>query len=113
MTLTSDRWKTLESMPTPIGGVGAAYVGGRLIAVGGETPEGASDAVQAYEIKKKTWSSSELPKLLNARHGVAVTRPRLLAVRHRRRRKKGTRRLQQDSGNARLRLSVQKGSRPT
>jgi hypothetical protein len=68
----SNRWKTLESMPTRIGGVGAAYVGGRLIAVGGETPKGASDAVQAYEIKKKTWSS-DLPKLLNARHGVAVT----------------------------------------
>jgi non-specific serine/threonine protein kinase len=68
----SDSWKTLEPMPTAIGGVGAAYIGGRLIAVGGESPEGPSDAVQAYDIKKKTWSS-ELPKLLNARHGVAVT----------------------------------------
>jgi non-specific serine/threonine protein kinase len=68
----SDSWKTLKSMPTASGGIGAAYVGGRVITVGGEDPTSASDAVQAYNIQKNTWSS-QLPKLPSARHGVAVT----------------------------------------
>jgi len=67
----SDSWKTLKSMPTASGGIGAAYVGGRLITVGGESPTSASDAVQAYDIQKQAWS--QLPNLPSARHGAAVT----------------------------------------
>jgi N-acetylneuraminic acid mutarotase len=66
----SNSWKTLKSMPTASGAVGAAYVGGRVITVGGESPTSASDAVQAYDIQKQAWS--QLPNLPSARHGVAV-----------------------------------------
>ena len=68
----SDRWKTLKNMPTASGAIGAAYVEGRVIAVGGENLTSVYDAVQAYDIQKKH-ASSQLPKLPNARHGLAVT----------------------------------------
>ena len=48
-------------MPKAIGSAGAAYVGGLLIAVGGESTTEASDAVQAYDVKAKQWS--RLPAL--------------------------------------------------
>jgi non-specific serine/threonine protein kinase len=67
----SDSWKTLKDMPTASGSVGAAYVPGRVIAVGGESPTSASDAVQGYDIQKQAWS--KLPNLPSPRHGVAVT----------------------------------------
>jgi N-acetylneuraminic acid mutarotase len=51
--------------------VGAAYVAGRVITVGGESSTSASDAVQAYDIRREQWSP--MPKLPSARHGVAVT----------------------------------------
>lgn len=54
----------------PTGSVGAAYVAGRLITVGGESSTSASDAVQAYAIRSRQWSP--LPNLPSARHGVAV-----------------------------------------
>jgi non-specific serine/threonine protein kinase len=57
-------------MPKASGSVGAGYVGGRLITVGGESTTSASDAVQAYDIQKQQWS--QLPALPSARHGVAV-----------------------------------------
>ena len=57
-------------MPTASGSVGAAYAGGRVVAVGGESSTSASDVVQAYDIQKRQWS--ELPNLPEARHGVAV-----------------------------------------
>ena len=58
-------------MPTASGSVGAAYAGGRVVAVGGESSTSASDVVQGYDIQKRQWS--ELPNLPEARHGVAVT----------------------------------------
>jgi serine/threonine protein kinase/N-acetylneuraminic acid mutarotase len=67
----SDSWTTLEGMPQATGSVGAAYIDGRLIAVGGESSTGVSDAVQMYDIQKRAWS--QLPGLPTARHGVAVT----------------------------------------
>jgi N-acetylneuraminic acid mutarotase len=66
-----DTWTELEAMPTPTGSVGAAYVAGRLIAVGGESSTSASDAVLAYDVRRRQWSP--LPNLPTARHGVAVT----------------------------------------
>ena len=49
---------------------GAAIVGGRLIAVGGEGPASVFDTVRAYDPAASSWSS--LPNLAAARHGLAV-----------------------------------------
>ena len=57
-------------MPKPSGSVGVAYAAGRVIAVGGEATTSVSDAVQAYDIPKGSWS--QLPSLPTARHGVAL-----------------------------------------
>jgi N-acetylneuraminic acid mutarotase len=65
-----DSWTTLDDMPDNVGSVGAAYVDGLVIAVGGETATEALDAVQAFDVKSKRWS--QLPSLPAARHGVAV-----------------------------------------
>ena len=67
----SDTWTKLKSMPKATGSVGAAFVAGRVVAVGGEGVDEPSDAVQAYEVKQRAWS--QLPALPAARHGVAVT----------------------------------------
>ena len=67
----SDSWTKLEGMPTAAGSIGAAYVAGLVIAVGGEGTTNASDAVQAYDTEKRAWS--QLPTLPTARHGIAVT----------------------------------------
>jgi serine/threonine protein kinase/N-acetylneuraminic acid mutarotase len=67
----TDSWTELAAMPKNVGSVGAAYVGGMLVAVGGESTTEASDAVQAYDVKAKQWS--QLPALPSPRHGAAVT----------------------------------------
>jgi serine/threonine protein kinase/N-acetylneuraminic acid mutarotase len=67
----SDSWTKLKSMPIATGGLGAAYVRGRLITVGGERPTSPSNAVWAYDIRTGKWAP--LPNLPTARHGVAVT----------------------------------------
>jgi non-specific serine/threonine protein kinase len=67
----SDSWTKLEDMPTATGSVGAAYVAGLLIAVGGEGTTSVSDTVQAYDAEKRAWS--QLPALPTARHGIAVS----------------------------------------
>ncbi len=66
----NDSWTELEGMPRAAGGVGAAYAGGRIVAIGGEGTTTVSDAVQAYDIEHGKWSS--LPALPTARHGVAA-----------------------------------------
>jgi N-acetylneuraminic acid mutarotase len=65
-----DSWTELAGMPQAAGGLGAAYAGGRVIAIGAEGTTAASDAVQGYDIRNDTWS--RLPALPRARHGVAV-----------------------------------------
>jgi non-specific serine/threonine protein kinase len=66
----NDNWTTLDPMPKVVGSVGVAFVAGRVVAVGGESTTTASDAVQAYDVRKRAWSQlSSLPK---PRHGVAV-----------------------------------------
>ena len=57
-------------MPTASGSVAAAYAGGRVVTVGGESSTSVSDAVQGYDIQRATWS--KLPTLPSARHGVAL-----------------------------------------
>lgn len=66
----TNRWQQLPAMPTARGGLGAAVIDGRLIAVGGEHPTGVFGTVQAYDIASSTWS--ELAPLGKPRHGLAV-----------------------------------------
>jgi N-acetylneuraminic acid mutarotase len=65
-----DSWTTLDDMPDSVGSVGAAYVDGLVIAVGGESVTEPSDAVQAFDVESERWS--QLPALPDPRHGVAV-----------------------------------------
>jgi non-specific serine/threonine protein kinase len=67
----TDSWTELDAMPKNVGSVGAAFLSGLLVAVGGESTTEASDAVQAYDVKAKQWS--QLPSLPAPRHGAAVT----------------------------------------
>jgi non-specific serine/threonine protein kinase len=67
----NDRWTSLDPMPKAVGSVGVAFVGDRVVAVGGEGATSVSDAVQAYDVHKRAWS--QLSPLPEARHGVAVT----------------------------------------
>jgi N-acetylneuraminic acid mutarotase len=65
-----DSWTNLDDMPEKVGSVGAAFVDGRVVAVGGEGVTEPSDAVQAFDVESNGWS--ELPTLPAPRHGVAV-----------------------------------------
>ena len=65
-----DSWTPLDDMPEKVGNVGAAYVDGLVIAVGGEGVTEPFDTVQAFDVKSERWS--QLPALPAARHGVAV-----------------------------------------
>jgi serine/threonine protein kinase/N-acetylneuraminic acid mutarotase len=67
----SDTWTTLKAMPKATGSVGAAYVAGQVVALGGEGTTSVSNTVQAYDVKSETWS--QLTPLPTGRHGVAVT----------------------------------------
>jgi len=51
-------------------GRGAAAVGGDIVSVGSEAPEGTSAAVYALDVATGTWRS--LPDLPTPRHGLGV-----------------------------------------
>ena len=57
-------------MPTARGGLGAAMVGGVLVAMGGEAPTGNLPEVEAFDVRTGTWSS--LPPMRTPRHGIGV-----------------------------------------
>ncbi|MFC0447360.1 serine/threonine-protein kinase [Rhodococcus jostii] len=63
-------WVSLPPMPTPRGGLGATFIDGRIVAVGGEEPTRVLPTVEAYDVVAGTWS--QLPPLRTPRHGVAV-----------------------------------------
>jgi non-specific serine/threonine protein kinase len=67
----NDTWTRLKAIPKATGSVGAAYVAGQVIALGGESTTSVSNAVQAYDVKAQTWS--QLTPLPTGRHGIAVT----------------------------------------
>ena len=54
----NDSWTQLDSMPSATGSVGAAYAGGRVVTVGGESSTSTSDLVQGYDIQGQRWSKS-------------------------------------------------------
>ncbi|MBC2638072.1 MULTISPECIES: serine/threonine-protein kinase [unclassified Rhodococcus (in: high G+C Gram-positive bacteria)] len=63
-------WVSLPALPTPRGGLGAAFIDGRIVAVGGEEPTRVLSTVEAFDVVSGTWSS--LPPLRTPRHGMAV-----------------------------------------
>jgi non-specific serine/threonine protein kinase len=63
-------WQTMPNMPTPRGGVAAAFVDGRIVAAGGEEPTRVLPTVEAYDVATGTWSS--LPALPVPRHGISL-----------------------------------------
>jgi non-specific serine/threonine protein kinase len=65
-----DEWEKLPGMPKPLGGLGAAFAAGRVVAVGAETPNGVLGTTLLYDVAREKWSSADsLPK---ARHGLSV-----------------------------------------
>ncbi|MBS1694471.1 MAG: protein kinase [Actinobacteria bacterium] len=66
----SGEWVKLVDMPTPRGSYGAAYVDGRIVAVGGEDPTRVLDTVEMYDIAEATWT--ELAPLPTPRHALVV-----------------------------------------
>ncbi len=66
----SGKWEALVDMPTPRGSYGAAYIDGRIVAVGGEDPTQVLNAAEMYDIAEKKWI--ELPPLPTARHAEVV-----------------------------------------
>ncbi len=66
----TDRWERLPDMPEELGGLGAAYVEGRIVAVGGETSTDVLDTTLVYDLAERSWSRG--PSLGTARHGMAV-----------------------------------------
>jgi N-acetylneuraminic acid mutarotase len=57
-------------MPTPRGSYGAAYIDGRIVAVGGEQPTTVLNVAEMYDIAGGKWST--LAPLPTPRHGEVV-----------------------------------------
>ena len=66
----TDSWKRLPNMPRPRGGLGAALVDGRIIAVGGADLTSVSTTVEYYDMASRKWGT--LASLLNGTHGAGV-----------------------------------------
>ncbi|MBV9513159.1 MAG: protein kinase, partial [Mycobacteriaceae bacterium] len=66
----SNTWTTLVDMPTPRGSYGAAYLDGRIVAVGGEEPTQVLNAVEMYDVADGKWT--KLAPLPTARHAEVV-----------------------------------------
>jgi N-acetylneuraminic acid mutarotase len=66
----SGGWATLVSMPTARGSYGAAYIDGRIVALGGEEPTTVLNVAEMYDIAGGKWST--LPPMPTPRHGEVV-----------------------------------------
>jgi len=66
----ADNWQPLPDMPTARGGLGAVFAAGKLFAVGGESPTGAMDEVESFDLGDKSWSRE--PAMRTPRHGLVV-----------------------------------------
>ena len=66
----SGTWDELVDMPTPRGSYGAAYLDGRIVAVGGEEPTRVLSTVEMYDIADGKWT--ELATIGTPRHGEVV-----------------------------------------
>lgn len=63
-------WRRLPNLPDARGGTGAAAVGGRIVSVGGEAPDGTRRTVWALRPGAGGWA--RLPDLPTPRHGLGV-----------------------------------------
>ena len=66
----ANRWRRLPDLPSARGGTGAAAVGGRIVSVGGESPQGTERTVWALRPGASRWL--RLPDLPTPRHGLGV-----------------------------------------
>jgi non-specific serine/threonine protein kinase len=64
------RWRQLPDLPDARGGTGAAAIAGRVVSVGGESPQGTERAVWALRPGTRSWA--RLPDLPTPRHGLGV-----------------------------------------
>jgi N-acetylneuraminic acid mutarotase len=64
------RWRRLPAVPDPRGGTGAAALGGRVVSVGGEEPNGTIREVYSYSVAEQRWE--RLDDLPTPRHGLGV-----------------------------------------
>jgi len=53
----SGNWEKLANMPTPRGSYGAAFIDGRIVAVGGEEPTRVLSTVEMYDIANGKWTT--------------------------------------------------------
>ncbi|SBS75744.1 Serine/threonine protein kinase with Kelch repeats [uncultured Mycobacterium sp.] len=67
---SSGQWTRLVDMPTPRGSYGAAFIDGRIVAVGGEEPTQVLGTAEMYDIAEGKWIS--LTPMPTARHGEVV-----------------------------------------
>ena len=65
-----NRWSQLPDLPDPRGGTGAAAIAGRIVSVGGESPDGTNATVWALARSANRWQ--RLPDLPTPRHGLGV-----------------------------------------
>ncbi len=66
----SGTWTKLVGMPTPRGSYGAAYLDGRIVAVGGEEPTMVLNVVEMYDIAAGKWST--ITPMPTPRHAAVV-----------------------------------------
>jgi N-acetylneuraminic acid mutarotase len=66
----SGKWEKLANMPTPRGSYGAAFIDGRIVAVGGEEPTRVLATVEMYDVTNGKWST--VAPLGTPRHGQVV-----------------------------------------
>jgi serine/threonine protein kinase/N-acetylneuraminic acid mutarotase len=66
----SGNWDKLADMPTPRGSYGAAFIDGRIVAVGGEEPTRVLATVEMYDISNGKWST--LAPINTPVHGAVV-----------------------------------------
>jgi serine/threonine protein kinase/N-acetylneuraminic acid mutarotase len=66
----SGSWTKLTGMPTPRGSFGAAYIDGRIVALGGEEPTTVLNVAEMYDIADGKWST--LPPMPTPRHAEVV-----------------------------------------
>ena len=66
----SGNWEKLADMPTPRGSYGAAFIDGRIVAVGGEEPTRVLATVEMYDIATGKWTT--LAPINTPVHGAVV-----------------------------------------
>jgi non-specific serine/threonine protein kinase len=65
-----DEWRKLPDMPEAMGGLGAAYVDGQIVATGGETSTDVLGTTLVYDIRRERWTRAA--PLRTPRHGMSV-----------------------------------------